>query len=167
MLAFLVLWLTGCQRAPQDAAIEKHFSQHKAEFEELVLLISSAFQDVGRLYSFDGYSDYLDSQPRYVALMDAVAASRSPITYSEEAERHVVKPDPKAISFELGEAGFLNSAGLFGDSKGVVFFPAKPSFDDTHRLVSNTNKAKVIETDDLRFYKHIEDGWYVYRHIED
>lgn len=168
---FLLLWLVGCQRAPRDAWIEDHFREYRAEFEELVLLNSSAYRSIGSRYSFDGYVDYLRAQPRYTALMTTVGASRSPVQtsfhYSREHGRRVRDPDPTAIYFILGEAGFLRSAGLFGDEKGVAFFFGVPSFIDTRRLVPDTDRAEVTEVDSLHFYRPIEGGWYVYRNIED
>lgn len=168
---FLLLWLVGCQSAPRDAWIEDHFREHRAEFEELVSLNSSAYRGVGSLHNFDGYVDYLSAQPRYTALMTAVGASRSPVQtsfhYSREDERHIRDPVPTAIYFVLGEAGFLRSIGLFGEEKGHAFFFGTPSFRDTRRLVPDTDRAEVIEVDSLHFYRPIEDGWYVYRDIED
>lgn len=170
-MIFLLLWLVGCQSAPRDAWIEDHFREHRAEFEELVSLIGSAYQGIGSRYNFDGYGDYLRAQPRYTALMTTVGASRSPVQtsshYSRERGRHVRDPDPTAIYFILGEAGFLRAAGMFGDYKGVAFFPGEPLFTDYRRTVPNTDRAKVIETDSLRFYRPIGDGWYIYRSIED
>lgn len=171
ILLSLSVLLMGCASLPSDAAVERHFYQHKAEFEELVPLIESAFQGVGSLYSFDGYVEYIGAQPKYIRLMEAVGASRSPIGtssyYSSEAERHILSPYPESISFVLDDISFPSAAGIFGEDKGIIFFYTTPSFGETRILVSDTDKAEVFDTDSLVFYRHIEGNWYVYRNIED
>ena len=170
LVALFLVALTVYNRFPSDAAVDKHFRKHEAEFEELVLLIESAYRGVGSLYSFDDYGDYSRAQPRYTELMAAVGVSRSPVTsdfrYSCEAERRLRDPRPAAISFVLDTLNPLFGNGFWGEDKGIVFFPVAPSFDHTHILVPNTAKAEMIYADYLIFYRQIEGNWYIYRFIE-
>ena len=156
----LPILLISCTGLPRDTAIEGHFYRHKAEFEELTTLIESAYQRVGRLYNSDSYLAYLRTQPRYTELLETVGASSGValITsrYSAETDRFIPSPDPYAIIFVLGEAGFFR-AGLFGESKGIVYFLVPPLFDRTNILVSNTDRGdKVSGSDETNFYRYIK-----------
>ena len=134
-------------------------------------MIESAYRRVGRPYSSDSYLAFLRTQPKYTDLLETVGASSGfaliSSRYSSETERFIPSPDPYAITFVLGEAGFFR-AGLFGDRKGIVYFFAPPSFDRTNILVPNTDKGdKVSGSDETNFYRRIEGGWYIYRDIDD
>ena len=170
LVALFLITLTVYNRFPSDAAVDEHFREHEAEFEELVLLIESAYRGVGSLHSFRSYVDYLEAQPRYIELMAAIGASRSFVTedfyYSSKAERRLRDPSSTAISFVLDTLNPPYGEGFWGEEKGIVFFPVAPSFSDPHILVPDTAKAEMTYTDYLMFYRHIEGNWYVYRFIE-